>query len=62
MIETQTPGSRNASFTTLADEAYLVRFAKEPLKKWADKQPAHLPIGAELWLRETEVELLGDRG
>lgn len=61
VIETQAPGSRNASFTTLADTAYLVRFAKEPLKKWAETQsapPAHLPIGAELWLRETEVEPL----
>lgn len=61
VIETQKPGSRNPSFTDLAGTAYLVRFAKEPLKKWAELQPEppiQLPVGAELWLREAEVGIV----
>lgn len=62
VVEVQRPGSRNPSFTDLAATAYLVRFTKKPLERWQEEQtvkPARLPIGAELWLRESEVELLG---
>lgn len=61
VTETQTPGNRNPSFTDLAGTTYLVRFARKPLEVWAELQPEplmHLPIGAELWLRETEVEVI----
>ena len=61
VIETQTPGTRNPSFTDLAGTTYLVRFARKPLEVWGELQmepPKHLPIGAELWLRETEVGIV----
>lgn len=61
VIETQTPGNRNPSFTDLAGTAYLVRFARKPLDVWAELlpiPPTNLPVGAELWLREAEVEIV----
>lgn len=64
VVESQTPAAgRGASFTHLAPTAYLVRFTKGLLERWKDTLPAspgHLPIGAEIWLRDEEIELLGE--
>ena len=63
VVETLTPAGRGASFTDLADTAYLVRFTKVSLKEWEETLPAappHKPVGAELWLRAEEIEPLGE--
>ena len=63
VVETQTPAGRGASFTHLAATACLVRFTKVSLKEWEETlpaAPAHKPVGAELWLREEEIEPLGE--
>lgn len=65
VVETQTPGNRNASFTDLTGTAHLMRFAKKSLDVWAKLQPeppTHLPVGAELWLRDEEVEVIAADG
>ncbi|WP_149651710.1 hypothetical protein [Azospirillum argentinense] len=64
VVASQTPETgRGTSFTHLAPTAHLVRFTKERLEQWRDAlpvAPGHLPVGAEIWLREDEIEPLGE--
>ncbi|MGY0779845.1 hypothetical protein ACW7BC_18300 [Azospirillum argentinense] len=59
VIESQTVSRRGTSFTQLAATAHLVRFTKRSLKLWEEALTApsgYVPVGAELWLRGTEIE------
>lgn len=57
IVQFQHGANRGEMFTTLAPTAYLVRFTKKSLADWIGQNPnQHAPIGAEIWIRENELE------